>query len=119
MCFAHVNQIKQALGIAGVSSQVYSLQIRKPGGNVDGAQIDMVIERADKVVNLFEMKFSTHEYTIDKDMDENLRNKSARLAESNKACMAIHLTLITPFGLNDNMYQFSVQNVITMDDLFT
>ena len=119
VCFAHISQIKQALGIAGVSAQVYSLQIRKSGANGNGTQIDMVIERADNVVNLCEMKFSTHEYTIDKDMDDNLRNKSARLAESNKTCMAIHLTLITPFGLKDNMYQFSVQNVITIDDLFT
>lgn len=79
----------------------------------------MVIERADKVINLCEMKFSTHEYAIDKDVDENLRNKAARLAESNKACMAVHLTLITPFGLKDNLYHFTVQNVITMDYLFT
>lgn len=119
ICFAHVKQIKQALGIAGVSTQVYTWQLRTDKQQGEGTQIDMVIERADRVINLCEMKFSTREYLIDKALDENLRHKSACLSEVSKSCMAIHLTLITPFGLKPNMYQFSVQQVIAIDDLFS
>ncbi len=50
--------------------------------------------------------------------DENLRNKSTRFGETQKGHKAIHITLITPFGIKENMYQYSVQNVITASDLF-
>ena len=31
-----------------------------------GAQIDLVIDRRDRIINLAEMKFSEHEFDIDK-----------------------------------------------------
>ena len=118
VCFEHVKQIKQALGISGVSAQVYSWRVNDDPVYGKGAQIDMVIDRADQVINLCEMKFSTKEYVIGKADDENLRNKVGRFTESRKSFKAVHLTLVTPFGLSPNMYQYHVQNVITADDLF-
>ena len=119
VCFAHINQIKQALGIAGVSTQLYSWRVLGDSVYGDGAQIDMVIDRADQIVNLCEMKFSTKEYAITKVDDDNLRNKAGRFSETQKSLhKAVHLTLITPFGVKPNMYQYSVQNVITAEDLF-
>ena len=119
VCFAHINQIKQALGIAGVSTQLYSWRVLGDSVYGDGAQIDMVIDRADQIVNLCEMKFSTKEYAITKVDDDNLRNKAGRFSETQKSPhKAVHLTLITPFGVKPNMYQYSVQNVITAEDLF-
>lgn len=84
----------------------------------EGAQVDMVIDCADQIVNLCEMKFSTKEYALDKADDDNLRHKVGRFADSGKSHKAIHVTLITPFGVKPNMYQYTVQNVITADDLF-
>ena len=78
----------------------------------------MVIERADHIVNLCEMKFSKGEYAIEKTDDDSMRHKSYRFSNSQKPYMAIHTTLITPFGVKQNMYQYSVQNVITSDNLF-
>ena len=119
VCFEHISQIKQALGISGVSTQIYSWRIKDDEPiHGKGAQIDMVIERADHIANLCEMKFSSAEYTISKSDDENWRNKCARFSESQKGRMAIHMTLITPYGIKENMYQYSVQNVITSSDLF-
>ncbi len=83
-----------------------------------GAQIDMVIDRADNVCNLCEMKFSTKAYAISRADDESLRHKAWRFAESQKTHKALHLTLVTPFGASDNIYRFSVDNVVTADDLF-
>ncbi len=116
VCFEHVRQIKQALGIAGVSTQVYSWQVK--GDSSAGAQVDMVIDRADHIVNLCEIKFSTAQYVLDKDGELSLRNKQSRFSEAHKSINAVHLTLITPFGIKPNMYQYCVQNVITADDLF-
>ena len=47
VCFEHVRQIKQALGIAGVSTQIYSWRVKDDPVLGNGAQSDMVIERAD------------------------------------------------------------------------
>ena len=118
VCFEHVRQIKQALGISGVSTRVYSWRVKDDPVYGEGTQVDMVIDRSDQVVNLCEMKFSTKEYAIEKTDDESLRHKAGRFREAQKSRMAIHLTLITPFGVKQNMYQYSVQNVITADDLF-
>lgn len=118
VCLGHVRQIKQALGIAGVQTQVYSWQAKDDPVLGDGAQIDMVIDRADQIVNLCEMKFSTREYAIEKADDESLRHKAGRFADAQKTHKAVHLTLITPFGIKQNLYRFSVQNVITAEDLF-
>lgn len=118
VCFEHIQQIKQALGIAGVSTQVYSWRVKDDPVHGDGAQIDMVIDRADQIVNLCEMKFSTTEYAIEKSDDESLRHKAGRFRESQRGHKAVHTILITPFGIKPNMYQYSVQNVVTAEDLF-
>ncbi|MCH5311519.1 MAG: ATP-binding protein [Prevotella sp.] len=118
LCFGHIRQIKQALGISGVSTQIYSWRVNDDPIYGDGAQIDMVIDRADHVVNLCEMKFSTTEYAIEKSDNENLRHKAGRFRETQKSHKAIHTTFIAPFGIKHNMYEHSVQNVITAEDLF-
>ena len=118
VCLAHIKQIKQALGISGVFTKVYAWRVKDDPEYGKGAQIDMVIERADHIINLCEIKFSSAQYTIKKTDEENLRNKSTRFSESKKGHKAIHITLITPYGIKENMYQYSVQNVITASDLF-
>ena len=116
--FQHINQIKNALGISGMSSRVYAWQTK---GNEEsaGAQIDMVIDRADNVVNICEMKFSTDKYEITKKDDENLRHKTVSFIEFSKSRKSPHLVLVTPYGTTDGMYRFSVQNVVKINDLFT
>ena len=118
VCFEHVRQIKQALGIAGVSTYLYSWRVENDPIYGAGAQIDMVIDRSDQVTNLCEMKFSTKEYAIEKDDDDDLRHKLGRFIQTQKTHKSVHQTLITPFGVKKNMYQFSVQTVITAEDLF-
>jgi len=118
VCFEHIRQIKQALGISGVSTRVYSWRVKDDPVYGEGAQVDMVIDRSDQVVNLCEMKFSTKEYAIEKTDDDSLRHKAGRFREAQKSHKAVHLTFITPFGVKQNTYQYSVQNVITADDLF-
>ena len=52
VCIHHINQIKKALGISGIASDVCSWT--KKGEN--GAQIDLVIDRSDRVIDLCEIK---------------------------------------------------------------
>lgn len=117
ICFQHTQQIKQALGIAGVSTVVYPWSTKGNEEN-EGAQIDMVIDRADQVIDLLEMKFSTDKYEITKKDDESLRHKISAFRDATQTAKAIHTILVTTQGIKEGMYRFSVQNVITADDLF-
>lgn len=82
VCFQHIPQIKQALGISGVVTNTYSWQVKDDPVYGAGAQIDMLIERADNTVNVCEMKFSQNEFVIDKDYDAVLCHKLSRFVTS-------------------------------------
>ena len=69
-------QIKKALGIASVQTVEFSWRAEATD-EYPGAQIDLVIRRADRIVNLCEMKFCIAEYLIDKSDDASIRNKIA------------------------------------------
>ncbi len=117
LCFSHIIQIKKALNIEAIESEASTWSI----SNQDqGAQIDMVIDRTDRVVNVCEIKFSQNTYTIDKEYAKNLRNKlhSFSLLPDNKK-KTLFLTMIAPFGVKENPYYHElVQNVIEMDAMF-
>lgn len=117
VCFVHQNEIRSALGIAGVHTEIYPWK-GSLGTSDKGAQIDMLIDRADRVVNICEMKFSISEFTIDKEYDESLRNKMSLVNMKTKGKKNLQMTLITTYGLKENIYSNRIQRVITMDDLF-
>ena len=118
ICFAHVPQIKRALNIGGVSSATYSWLTK---GNADkkGSQIDLVIDRRDQVINLFEIKYSINQITITKAYDAILRTKIQSFKESTETKKSIFLTMLTTHGIKPNEYSTSsIQNQLTMDALF-
>lgn len=117
VCWQHVDQLRQALGIAGVRTSVSAWNV-KGDDETEGAQIDLLIRRDDNVVNLCEMKFSATEYVIDKDEDRRLRHRIATLRLSLSPRQAIHLTLVTTYGVAYGKYSGIVQKSLTMDDLF-
>ena len=118
LCMAHTQQIKAALGIAGVLSNVYSW--RKEADEMsDGAQIDLLIDRKDQVINLCEMKYSLSEYIIDAEYEQKLRNKKSAFINATNTRKAVHLTMVTTFGIKANAHSGIVQNEITLDDLFS
>lgn len=115
VCLAHVRQIKQALGISGVQTTTSAWV----SNSQPGAQIDLLIDRRDHVINACEMKFSLNTFTIDKKYGEELRNKIGVFTSEVKTKKSIYLTMITTFGLAKNQYSMSlVQNDLTMDVLF-
>lgn len=115
VCLTHSEQIKKALGISGVSTEESAW---KSTQSKDGAQIDLVIDRRDGVINLCEMKFSTDLFTIDKKYDSELRNKVEAFRTETHTKKALFLTMITTYGLKENSYSLNVQNDLKMDVLF-
>ena len=116
VCFVHQQQIRAALGISGVHSEIYPWHL-SADGKTKGAQIDMIIERADRVVNLCEMKFTQNEFAIDKAYDEKLRDRLGTLSRM-IGKKNLQPTLVTTYGLKKNIYSNRIQRLITMDDLF-
>jgi len=108
-------QIKQKLGIAGVLTNAYSWI---SNDKANGAQIDLVIERNDKVINLCEIKYSNEEFTIDKNLDDNLRHKRGAFKYETKTRKAVHQTMITTYGIKHNMYWNNIQSEVVANDLF-
>ena len=81
-------------------------------------QIDLLIDRADNIVNLCEIKYANMPYTITKDYEENLREKIEIFRQEVAPRKAIHLLMLTTFGIKQNLYSGMVQNEVTLDDLF-
>jgi len=111
VCLLHVPQIKKSLGISGVQATISSWQS-------PNAQIDLIIDRKDQVINLFEMKFSINPFTIDKKYDANLRNKIGNFRQVTNTKKALFLTFLTTYGLTQNKYSGLVRNSLEMDVLF-
>lgn len=117
----HIEQVKAALGIGSVLSQQSSWFVEKrdlDNDELNGAQIDLLIDRRDRAINLCEMKFYSGEFTIDKSYSLNLRNKVAAFKSATKVRKAIVPTMITTFGVKPNMYSGIIQQEVTLDDLF-
>ncbi len=115
LCLNHVPQIKQALGIAGIQADVYSW--RTPADVTPGAQIDLVIDRADRCVNLCEMKFSRSEYEMDDAERNKIENRILQFQNHAESRKSIRLTMVTSYGLKCNTHSSIVQNEITLADL--
>lgn len=116
LCLNHIKQIKNALGIPGIQTRVCCWTSKAEEGK-RGAQIDLLIDRADQTVNLCEMKFARGEYEITKDDAENFDNKIESFLRQSKTKKSLMLTLITSFGIKPNKYSGSVQKQVTLKDL--
>lgn len=117
VCLHHINQIKFALGISGIASNVHSW-VTKANDSHDGAQIDLLIDRADNCINICEMKFNNEEFSIDKKYDVELSNKISIFKEVSKTRKNVFLTIITVNGLKKNQYSGRVAVEIDAKKLF-
>ena len=123
LCLHHIPEIKKRLGISGVLTNACSWQTRpttdKDGTKWDGAQIDLLLERADNTVNLCEMKFAGEEYVITRSYEELLRKRVEIFRHHTKCKAAMPITFITTYGLKNNMNANAyIPYQIVLDDLF-
>ena len=118
ICFWHIPQIKQALGISGVLSDVYSWRGKSAAPEVGDAQIDMLIDRGDRIIHICEMKFSNDEYVMDADEGRKMRRRIELFRSATKTRKGLMPTMISCYGLKRNANSAMIQSVITLDDLF-
>ena len=119
LCFRHLHQLKQALGISGIQTSTGTWRYQSADDS-PGAQIDLLIERADRCFNLVEAKFSTNRYVITKAYAEELAQKIQVFRERTKVTKPIFLTLITPHGIAPNRHSIGLSIAeVTLSDLLT
>jgi hypothetical protein len=106
---------KTYLGISGISTEVFSWRSKE---SKPGAQIDLLIDRKDGVINLCEMKYTLHPFTMGAKDDQGLQNKRVAFLAATGTRKAVHVTMVTTYGLTNKGYRASVQSEIVLDDLF-
>ena len=115
LCLHHIPQIKQKLGISGISTQVFSWRSKNHTPNV---QIDLLISRRDGVINLCELKFTLHPYTITAKYAQELLNKQMAFKAETDTRSALHITVVTSYGLAKKGHWTAAQSEVMLDDLF-
>ncbi len=120
ICLKHIYAIKKALGISSVKTQESHWQYKASADEaIAGAEIDLIIDRADNCIHLCEIKFSRNPFHIDKDYAQQLEYKRSLFREKTGSKKTLFITLITPHGAVENQYYSTViQSQLTLDDLF-
>ena len=116
VCFQHIDQIKKALGIFAVCTSQSAWTVR--GDDTDGTQIDLLIDRDDRVMNMCEIKFLSQEFSVGKSYHRILTHRRELLSEAVSPKTVVHSTLITTYGLKRNEYSGFFSSVVAMEDLF-
>lgn len=118
VCFQHRAQIAKALGISGILYADWYAWSAPKTDSYPGMQIDMVIDRADGMVNLCEVKFTDEPYVITPEYMHKLRLRRARYQQEIAPKKGVHLTMITSSGVILNPQKFEINSFVTLDDLF-
>ena len=117
LCFNNTNSIKSALGIRNVKTECYPWYNTEDKKD-ERAQIDMVIERADRITNLCEIKYTNKPFGIDAAYEQQLLKKRDVYKEKTGTSQALKIIMISAKGLSGTTYTSYIAGVITLDDLF-
>ena len=113
---AHIANVKKALGIESVLTESYSW--RTKDDTAPAVQIDLLIERADKMINLCEIKYSETEYNLTKEEYLKIGRRVDAFKQATQTRYGIVPTMVTTFGLTQGMYSDAIQANVVLDDLF-
>ena len=78
----------------------------------------MLIDRADNAIHICEAKYYNTEYLLTSKEAQKLRERKALFQSATRNKKQLITTLITTYGILENKYASSIDQVLTMDDLF-
>ncbi len=118
ICLLHIEQIHKALGISGLYSQVSSWKF-KGDQEMPGTQVDLVIDRKDGIIHLFECKFTNKEFVLTKDYTAKLRQRRSIFEYATKTKKQVVTSLLSTFPAMRNEYFLEeIHSQVESDDLF-
>ncbi len=119
LCLKHADQIQAALGIAGVATELSAWRYSSAGNDDDGAQIDLLIDRADNSINLCEMKFSEDEFVLDKRYAKIVRDRKGIFRRVTGTRKNTFITFVTTHGTKKNSHALDVvDSDVMLESLF-
>jgi uncharacterized protein len=118
ICLKHISNLKQALGISGVYALSSSF-VKKGSAGEEGAQIDLVLDRNDQIINLFEVKFYNKPFPFSKEYAEKIRQKGWVFEAETKTRKQVRWVFVSAFGLAHNEHSLGlIAQSLSLDDLF-
>jgi uncharacterized protein len=101
ICLKHTAEIKKALKCDQIRSTNYNW-------HNPNAQVDLVIDRNDDIINLCEIKFYNDEFSMDEDYLKKLRKKETEFKTTTKTKKGIRTAMMTTWGVKENKYSQAV-----------
>jgi AAA+ ATPase superfamily predicted ATPase len=111
VCFNHLDEIKAKLGILGVYCELFTWRTSK-------VQIDLLIYRNDRIIDLLEIKYTSGLYSLTLDEYNSISKKKMEFYRVLSKNVTIHTVLITTLGSSKNSYLNSINYELTLEDLF-
>ena len=121
ICYKHSLQIQRALGIQTIASEVATWKhIPKTASSQNqGAQIDLLFDRADGIISLCELKYSGESFVLTKRHANELKRKMEIFQRVTKTHKQLEWVLVTTHGLKPNHWaKETINNIVTANDLF-
>ncbi len=118
VCSKHIDQVMHALHIKSAAT-IHAWRHLPKNKLVQGAQIDLLVDRTDDAITLCEMKYTTKPYLIDKQYAKQLRDKRSIFQQVTNTDKQLFWALVTASGLKKNRYSDElISHVVTLSDLF-
>ena len=111
---AHIDKVKKALGIDKIITQHYTWRGEYEGERV---QIDLIIDRADGIIDICEIKYSDTEYRLTKEEYFKIIDRMETFKNATGTKKTVHPVLVTVFGTSRGEYSGAIDFKITLDDL--
>ncbi len=117
VCFKHIEEIKQALGISGVNTNVSSFY--NASNKDEKLQIDLLIDRADNTVNICELKFYNKLTKLGKVELEKINKRRHFLETYSNTKKTLFNTLVTTYNpYKTTIVNEYIDNVIDISSFF-
>jgi len=119
ICYKHLTQIRHALAI-DAGAQMGSWRYAPKQEGQEGAQIDLLFDRADNVITVCEIKYNEQPFIIDKHYAKILTNKLRVYQERSQTPKQLFLAMICAGGIKPSIYSEELVHggIVTLDDLF-
>ena len=119
VCYKHLPQISAALKLSPTAIPSTWRYVPTKGSKEQGAQIDLLFDRADDAITLCEIKYTDYPFTIDKQYAQKIKNKIDVFKKVTRTHKQIFFAMISGTGINKSIYSDElIDDIVTLDDLF-
>lgn len=117
VCLLHTRQLKVALGISGIMTDIFSWHI-KANDYHPGVQIDLLLDRADGVVDICEMKYAPGGFKVTQAFINGLKTKIDVMRQYLPEKKYLEPVLITSNGVLNGRHSIEIPIKVSADSLF-